>query len=243
MTSDSQWGSDFQSISAYSGHYRPTDDSLDSFQSYLKEKGVNLDEVKVIDKDKDVFCVSFFVHAFFIDYFLYSWFQIGKANEDSDMYEDGKFNERTASEVSSTAEMPEPEMSEETQKKEEEPRLESVGSYKRTLSGGLQSPRAEVPKKAILQRINSKKAAKSYQLGHRLSLKWSTGAGPRIGCVADYPVQLRVQALEMLNLSPKFPPTPSSCRRIGLLSPPPRFSPHSTCSNGDGTCGNGTTRE
>ena len=39
----------FQSISAYSGHYRPTDDSLNSFLSYLKENGVNLDEVEVID--------------------------------------------------------------------------------------------------------------------------------------------------------------------------------------------------
>lgn len=166
---------------------------------------------------------------------LLSWFQIGKANEDSDMYEDSKYNETTSG-VSSTSEMPEPEISEETEKKEGEPRLESVGSYKRTLSGGLQSPRAEVPKKAILQRINSKKSAKSYQLGHQLSLKWSTGAGPRIGCVADYPLQLRVQALEMLNLSPKFPPTPSSCRRISLLSPPPSHSsPNTTSSNGDGS--------
>ncbi|KAH1258757.1 IQ domain-containing protein IQM3 [Glycine max] len=56
------------------------------------------------------------------------------------------------------------------------------------------SPRAVVPKTAILQRINSKKASKSYQLGHQLSLKWSTGAGPRIGCVADYPIELRTQA-------------------------------------------------
>lgn len=82
-------------------------------------------------------------------------------------------------------------------------------TYKRTLSGGLQSPTVEVPKKAILQRINSKKAVKSYQLGHRLSLKWSTGAGPRIGCIADYPVELRQEALEFVNLSPITPHTPS----------------------------------
>ena len=87
---------------------------------------------------------------------------------------------------------------------------ETTNNYKRTLSGGLQSPRAEVPKKTILERINSKKAMKSYQLGHQLSLKWSTGAGPRIGCVADYPVELRQQALEFVNLSPRTPHTPSS---------------------------------
>lgn len=97
---------------------------------------------------------------------------------------------------------------------------EAKNNYKRSLSGGLQSPRTEVPEKAILQRINSKKAASSYQLGHQLSRKWSTGAGPRIGCVADYPVELRLQALELVNLSPRTPPTPSSYGWMaGLASP------------------------
>ncbi|XWS59517.1 hypothetical protein CRYUN_Cryun08bG0128700 [Craigia yunnanensis] len=31
----------------------------------------------------------------------------------------------------------------------------------------------------------------------------------RIGCVADYPVELRQQALEFVNLSPRSPYTPS----------------------------------
>ncbi|KAI4348992.1 hypothetical protein L6164_009651 [Bauhinia variegata] len=185
-----------KSISAYSGHYRPTDDTLDSFLSYLKENGVKLDEV-----------------------------EIRKPNEDSDTYENGKFNEiSTTSEVSRNPEISVSETSEQAENGPppvpEGTKPESAVSYKRTLSGGLQSPRAEVPRTAILQRINSKKAAKSYQLGHQLSLKWSTGAGPRIGCVADYPVELRVQALEMLNLSPKLPPTPSSYMRMGgLVSP------------------------
>ncbi|KAF9596976.1 hypothetical protein IFM89_014690 [Coptis chinensis] len=61
-----------------------------------------------------------------------------------------------------------------------------------------------------VHRINTKKAANSYQLGHQLSLKWSTGAGLRIGCVADYPMELRIQALEFVNLSPRIPPTPTS---------------------------------
>ncbi|KAF3790860.1 IQ domain-containing protein [Nymphaea thermarum] len=41
----------------------------------------------------------------------------------------------------------------------------------RTLSGGLRSPKPEVPPKAILQRIDSKSKAQSHQLGHQLSLK------------------------------------------------------------------------
>lgn len=88
-------------------------------------------------------------------------------------------------------------------------------SYQRTLSGGLESPKADVPQKAILQRINSKKQSKSLQLGHQLMLKWSTGAGPRIGCAADYPVELRTQALEFVNLSPRY--------RSSTLSPTGRL--------------------
>ncbi|ERN13126.1 IQ domain-containing protein IQM3 [Amborella trichopoda] len=93
-------------------------------------------------------------------------------------------------------------------------------SYKRTLSGGLQSPKPDVPQKAILQRINSKKAARSYQLGNQLSLKWTTGLGPRIGCVADYPLELRIQALEYVSLSPKGSQTPSPSRSTVSCSSP-----------------------
>ncbi|KAJ8760130.1 hypothetical protein K2173_010986 [Erythroxylum novogranatense] len=60
-----------------------------------------------------------------------------------------------------------------------------------------------VPKEAIVQRINSKKGTNSYQLGKQLSCKWTTGAGPRIGCVRDYPSELQFQALEKVNLSPR----------------------------------------
>jgi hypothetical protein len=37
-----------QSISPYSGHYRPSEDSFKSFLSFLNDNGVNLDEVQVI---------------------------------------------------------------------------------------------------------------------------------------------------------------------------------------------------
>lgn len=74
-------------------------------------------------------------------------------------------------------------------------------TYRRTLSGGLHGPKGtDVPRKAILERIKSKSETESYQLGLKLSLKWSTGAGPRIGCVKDYPAELRMQALEMAHL-------------------------------------------
>ncbi|XP_047318025.1 IQ domain-containing protein IQM2-like [Impatiens glandulifera] len=56
----------------------------------------------------------------------------------------------------------------------------------------------------ILERINSKEKMDSYgQLSKQLSRKWSTGAGPRIGCLRVYPTELQCHALEQVNLSPR----------------------------------------
>ncbi|KAF3630645.1 putative beta-fructofuranosidase, insoluble isoenzyme 1-like [Capsicum annuum] len=164
------------SISAYSGHYRPTEDRLDSFLSFLNENGVNLDEV-----------------------------EIRKSNEDYESYEDGKSNgSASSSDISALSDSP----SQADLPKEEQKVLPSVSarnlvaqtsSYNRSLSGGLQIPIAEVQNTPVLRRIHSEKSTKSYQ--H--SLVWATGAGPRIGCVADFPAELRWQALEFTNLSPR----------------------------------------
>ncbi|GFQ04088.1 hypothetical protein PHJA_002552700 [Phtheirospermum japonicum] len=164
-----------KSISAYSGHYKPTDESLDIFLSFLEENGVNLDQV-----------------------------EIKKANEDYERNENEKVpQESVITEIPTTSDSNIPCKCPSEDKELFLETTESKTEYKRTLSGGLQSPKIDVPKTAILQRINSKKAAKSYQLGHQLSAKWSTGAGPRIGCVADYPMELRLQALELADLSPR----------------------------------------
>lgn len=60
-----------------------------------------------------------------------------------------------------------------------------------------------IPKEAILKRINSHKGMNSYQLGKQLSCKWTSGAGPRIGCLRDYPPKLQFRCLEKSNLSPR----------------------------------------
>ncbi|XP_059628785.1 IQ domain-containing protein IQM2 [Cornus florida] len=69
-----------------------------------------------------------------------------------------------------------------------------------------------IPEESILQRINSHKGMKSYQLGKQLSSKWTTGAGPRIGCLSYYPSELQFRALEQANLSPRS----ASCLRSNL---------------------------
>ncbi|CAL5437750.1 unnamed protein product [Camellia sinensis] len=61
----------------------------------------------------------------------------------------------------------------------------------------------KIPQESILKRIDSHKGMNSYQLGKQLSCKWTTGAGPRIGCVRDYPSKLQFRALEKVNLSPR----------------------------------------
>ncbi|XP_022143782.1 IQ domain-containing protein IQM3-like [Momordica charantia] len=190
-----------KSISAYSGHYRPTDVSLASFLTFLHVNGVNLNQV-----------------------------QIYKANEDSESYgrEGGASFESPKAEIFEEDENDIP-----SSKLAEVSKTETKAEYQRSLSGGLPSPRSEVPTTAILHRINSKKTAKSYQLGHQLSLKWTTGAGPRIGCVADYPVELRVQALEFVNLSPQVPSTQGSNAASAVVNCTSEFC------NGDRDCSSG----
>ncbi|PIN20425.1 hypothetical protein CDL12_06895 [Handroanthus impetiginosus] len=60
-----------------------------------------------------------------------------------------------------------------------------------------------IPKEKIIKRINSHKGMKSYQLANQLSCRWTTGAGPRIGCVRDYPFELQLRVLEEVHLSPR----------------------------------------
>ncbi|PSR91325.1 IQ domain-containing protein [Actinidia chinensis var. chinensis] len=67
-----------------------------------------------------------------------------------------------------------------------------------------------------------KPEAPVFDLSKRLSCKWTSGVGPRIGCVRDYPTDLQSLALEKVNLSPRVTPGWS---RSGLPIPSPRPSP------------------
>lgn len=60
-----------------------------------------------------------------------------------------------------------------------------------------------IPREKIMKRIDSHKSMKSYQLANQLSTKWTTGVGPRIGCMRDYPSELQFRILEHQNLSPR----------------------------------------
>ncbi|PKA52449.1 hypothetical protein AXF42_Ash020410 [Apostasia shenzhenica] len=206
-----------KAIWAYSGHYKPSDENLDQFMNYLRENGVDLDGVEIRSS----------------------------SNEDYDESKKAQPKDQNGIETlpsfkPASLEIPVRTVSVPSKKPAEPPSINleaksgrghEIKAYKRTLSGGLQSPKADISKQVILERIKSKRESSSYQLGHQLSLKWCSGAGPRIGCVADYPVELRLQALEFTNLSPRIsPPTPSHSRRFSCLSPTPQNSQSATSS-------------
>ncbi|EPS66310.1 calmodulin-binding protein [Genlisea aurea] len=54
-----------------------------------------------------------------------------------------------------------------------------------------------------------------FNMARHISRKWSTGVGPRIGCVREYPIEVQARALEQVKLSPRaatffnFGPIPS----------------------------------
>lgn len=78
-----------------------------------------------------------------------------------------------------------------------------------------------IPKEKIMLRITSHKEMKSYQLANQLSCKWTTGAGPRIGCVRDYPLELQMRGLEDVCLTPRSShSTPRRSSRPGSFSGP-----------------------
>lgn len=80
----------------------------------------------------------------------------------------------------------------------------------------------KVSKDSIFQRIESHNETKSSDLGKQFSCKWSTGAGPRIGCLRDYPSELQSHALEQAKLSPR---SLRSFNRINSWTYRPQSSP------------------
>lgn len=75
-----------------------------------------------------------------------------------------------------------------------------------------------IPTEKIMKRIDTHRRTKSFQLAHQLSCRWTTGAGPRIGCMRDYPAELQFRVMEDVCLSP---------RTTTVLTPPKSARPPS----------------
>ncbi|XP_010925537.2 IQ domain-containing protein IQM1-like [Elaeis guineensis] len=89
------------------------------------------------------------------------------------------------------------------------------------ISDSEEEERRTEPSEAEFKGNNWQKPMR-IELSKCLSCKWTTGAGPRIGCVREYPADLQSKALEQVNLSPRIIPSPVGNK--GPI-PSPRPSP------------------
>ncbi|CAF2068175.1 IQ domain-containing protein IQM1 [Brassica napus] len=78
----------------------------------------------------------------------------------------------------------------------------------------------EISQEVEMPSEQEERARPVFDHAKRLSCKWSSGYGPRIGCVRDYPMELQTQALEQVSLSPRVSPA----NTYGPI-PSPRPSP------------------
>ncbi|XP_073154525.1 IQ domain-containing protein IQM2-like isoform X2 [Henckelia pumila] len=201
----------------HSGHYRPTPENFQDFISFLRENEVDLTYVKLdcIDGDED-------------DYegkkesvYLRSNSSEDDLTEKDHLEADVKESNISRNNINpqdflgklASLQIPSKQGLLATLKRGDESNNLDIGceterdqSFSSEISSSCiteEYNEAKEDSESIFKRINSHKTMVSYQLGKQLSCKWSTGAGPRIGCLRDYPSGLQSHALEQLNLSPR----------------------------------------
>lgn len=234
----------------HSGHYKPTPENFQDFLSYLREHDVDLSGVEMNPVDEDEESLQKHKSGRLSSSRLSC---TNRAEEDlgQDTYlqKNCAVAEELTEEISDTAEKETPGFPEEGISSRRilmhDSKLQNLEIPKRqNLFDGINGEKdndnengsAEdqnlsdeeeiVPKEKILQRIHSHKKTSSYQLGKHLSFEWTTGAGPRIGCLRDYPLELQFHALELVNLSPKsssrfssYTPRFPKVSNLGALTP------------------------
>ncbi|CAK9327941.1 unnamed protein product [Citrullus colocynthis] len=210
----------------HSGHYRPTEENFQEFISFLTENNVNLTDVKMSPDDEEDNGLQMQKSSLHVRFGSTEedWVQkFGSGPDDgiADIMAEemtGKKSDLTGQEMSLSAKLFEPKRSINLSRKLTNLHIPDRGNLIEKLEMENEEMRSEtfvsesengsceveiIPDESILKRINSHKETKSYQLGRQLSCKWTTGAGPRIGCVRDYPVELQLRALEQVSLSPR----------------------------------------
>ncbi|XWS26671.1 hypothetical protein CRYUN_Cryun26dG0050500 [Craigia yunnanensis] len=88
----------------------------------------------------------------------------------------------------------------------DETRKPDVSDGGDSLRGATTTSRDDHHQDENINTNGAKAEAPVFNLAKRLSFKWTTGVGPRIGCVRDYPSELQSKALEQVNLSPRVAP-------------------------------------
>jgi len=194
-----------QAIWPYSGHYMPTEENFREFIRYLEENSVDLTEVKKCPIDKDD------------EYPLLS-----KPDAQPNTAVSGDTNGADHTTAAPTAD-------------EQMNESEVVnGDVHRTTDDGNMSEAEEDDTDIHSHTDTEEEAQSSEQLQkeppanvaaaehgkNHLMCRWSTGTGPRIRCVRDYPQDLQSRALEHVNLSPRLGGSPSR-KRDPVPSPRP----------------------
>ncbi|EAZ40779.1 hypothetical protein OsJ_25255 [Oryza sativa Japonica Group] len=231
-----------KAIWPHSGHYRPTEENFQEFQGFLKDNNVDLTDVKMSPTEEDE---EFWSR-------LRSIPSDRCADAADNTEEEMNSSEQTVNcQTPEATETPTEEISSQHIQEtinnpsttlprvasSEGPATSNAGDNGSSEEGGEDHHRQEegdepsspsssssVPREKILERINSKKEAKSYQLGKQLSFKWTTGAGPRIVCVRDYPSELQLRALEQVHLSPRSAAAAAGGRPSSRFASPQRSS-------------------
>ncbi|KAM0924412.1 hypothetical protein ACQ4PT_004904 [Festuca glaucescens] len=194
-----------KAIWPHSGHYRPTEENFQDFQSFLKENNVDLSDVKMSPTEEDE---EFWSRLRSIPSDRCA--NVDKPEEEAEMVPAEETTPCRTPQVTETTPQ-EASQHQETCNYPSQPktftRLDSFENAVNTNTSttcvsedhqkGSDDHQLAVPREKILERVNS------YQLGKQLSFKWTTGAGPRIVCVRDYPPELQHRALEEVHLSPR----------------------------------------
>ncbi|XP_064939789.1 IQ domain-containing protein IQM1-like isoform X1 [Musa acuminata AAA Group] len=185
-----------EAVWPHSGHYRPTEENFKEFMSFLDENNVDLSDVKKSptgeDDERDG--------------------RLKKSHSERNLAEkditpaDPETTEDASSSVAFEVANVSSSLADLKLRGEESSDRQQRYIFRKKnlfLEEGEEDDEGFVPSELILRRINSKKGIGSGQLGKQLSFRWTTGAGPRIGCVRDYPSELQFRALEQVNLSPR----------------------------------------
>lgn len=183
-----------QAIWPYSGHYLPTEDNFKEFISFLEENHVDLSNVKVWSLGDDVIQSQMLVsRRLTIFYFSCIFWQRCTIDDDE------------SSQIKTTNE-------------------ESKSESTIMIEDGPQSMESVIDASDVRTSIDTSNInATRLDLTRALSCKWTSGVGPRIGCVRDYPMELQSQALEKVNLSPTLNPLPAYSKNdCPIPSPRPR---------------------
>ncbi|EYU31682.1 hypothetical protein MIMGU_mgv1a003810mg [Erythranthe guttata] len=209
----------------HSGHYRPTPENFQDLISFLMENNVDLTDVKLDSTDdEEEESIRKHMRNNSSEDDLAGKEQL--ETEENDTENSGQENElRMLSQgLSKLSTLQIPSNDDLLDKLKSENEIsESLTSGSFLLDENMSEDQDEtITEHSVLERINSHKGMKSFQLGKQLSCKWSTGAGPRIGCLRDYPSGLQSHALEQVNLSPR------SNRRLRFDFPSRTSTPNSS---------------